>query len=367
MKSFRFRRISTFAILLVLSLLLASCRNFFGGVDETNIEKVAEYYYAPGEKEMPSGKKTYHLLSEKSRAQIGEEKWVKASASFPTVNAVKVLRKTAAGGTTYALVSITQVTRGEEMDSAGNKVNKEWKNIMTNSWVLENGKWRRLNFPKTAEEVDRAFKNGDYAAAKAKAEEWLTIDPFAINAYSNLIMAINRGGQTLPKEGARSVNDIVRAVLAVNPEDTTANFIAVSYTHDRTIAKSFLMRLRGTINYSVAASNLSLKYENPRERLAFLEEQDRTPNLIIEMAIALAELKRWEEFRKVATDETFIASTKKYLDLVDTALAAQTAAILGLDFVGAKDRENARIWLDYGVTKDPNNPQIRRLGRALER
>jgi len=64
-------------------------------------------------------------------------------------------------------------------------------------------------FPENCGGGDRAFKSGDYAAAKAKAEEWLTLDPFSIGAYKLLIFAIARGGQTLPKEGARSVNDIV--------------------------------------------------------------------------------------------------------------------------------------------------------------
>jgi len=70
----------------------------------------------------------------------------------------------------------------------------------------------------------------------------------------------------------------------------------------------------------------------------------------------LAELKRWDEFRKLTTDNTFIEATKKYLDSQDSSHAAGRAAKLGLCFVEAKDRENARLWLDYGVTKDPNNP-----------
>ena len=366
MKTFRFPRIPTFAILLALSLLLASCSGFFGGVDETDIEKVAEYFYAPGKK-MPGGKKTYHLLSEKSRAQVGEEKWVKDTESFAHENAVKVLRKEEVRGTTHALVSITRVTQGEGMDASGKKVRREWKNIRTNSWVLENGKWRFLYFPKTWEEVERAFKNGDYAVAKEKAEEWLTLDPFAIEAYNNLIFAIERGGQTLPKEDARSVNDIVRAVLAVNPEDTIANFIAVAYSEDRAIAKSFLTRLRGTTSYNDAAYNLANEYKDPRERLAFLEELDRHPIFDIQKAITLAELKRWDEFRKIATDNTFVEATKEDLNMQDAAFAANCAAELGLCFVDAKDRENARFWFDYGVTKDPNNRNIRQLGSALER
>lgn len=366
MKSFRVPRTPTFAILLALSLLLPSCTSFFGGVDETDIEKVAEYFYAPGKK-IPDGKKTYHLLSEKSRAQVGEEKWVRDTGSFTPDTAVKVLRKEEVMGTTHALVSITRVTQGEGMDSSGKKVRKEWKNIRTNSWVLENGKWRFLYFPKTWEEVERAFKNGDYAAAKEKAEEWLTLDPFAIEAYNHLIFAIERGGQTLPKEAARSVDGIVRAVLAVNPEDTIANFIAVAYTEDRAIAKSFLSRLRGTTSYNDAAYNLANEYKDPQERLAFLEELDRHPILDFQKAITLAELKRWEEFRKVATDNAFMEATKADLDEQDSAFAANYAAELGLCFVGAKDRENARVWFDYGVKKDPNNRNIRLLGSALER
>lgn len=366
MKPFRFPRIPTIAILLALALLLPSCSSFFGGVDETDIEKVAEYFYAPGKK-IPDGKKTYRLLSEKSRAQVGEEKWVKDTASFTPDNAVKVLRMEEVRGITHALVSITRVTQGEGMDSSGKKVQKEWKNIRTNSWVLENGKWRFLYFPKIWEEVERAFKNGDYAAAKEKAEEWLMLDPFAIEAYNNLIFAFERGGQTLPKVDANSVNDIVRAVLAVNHEDTIANFIAVTYTEDRAVAKSFLARLRGTTSYHDAAYNLANEYKDPRERLAFLEDQDRDPRLDLMKAITLAELKRWEEFRKVATDNTFVEATKEDLNNQDTAFAANSAAELGLSFAGAKDLENARVWFDFGVTKDPNNRNIRLLGNALER
>jgi hypothetical protein len=316
---------------------------------------------------MPSGKKTYHLLSEKSRAQVGEEAWVKDSEFLAPDNAVKVLRKEEVRGTTYALVSIIGMVHGNGMDSAGNIVTKEWKDIRTHSWILENGKWRLLSFPKTSEEVNRAFNNGDYAAAKAKAEEWLTLDPFSISAYGNLIFAIARGGRTLPKEGARSVHDIVRAVLAVNPEDTRANFIAVSYTEDRAIAKSLLARLKETTYNTTAAINVAQKYGDPRARLAFLKEQDRDAGLDFMKAITFAELKRWGEFREIALNKSFIESMKNFLDVQDTSQAAGTSAELGLCFIGADDRANARLWFEYGVSKDPNNPKIRRLGRALER
>ena len=361
-----FRRIPTSAVLLVLSFILASCGNFFGGVDETNIDKVAEYYFAPGKK-LPDGKKTYHLLSEKTRAQTGEDQWVKLAESFQPINAVKVLRKEEVGGATYALVANTLLIRGEGMDSTGKKVPKEWKYIRTSSWVLENGKWRRLNFPKTGEEVNRAFRNGDYAAAKAKAEEWLTLDPFSIDAYKSLIFAIARGERTLPKEGARSVDNIVRAVLAVNPEDTIGNLIAVTYTEDKSIAMSFLARLKGTTAYDAAAYNFAGKYDNPKERLAFLEGQEPAPNLNMQKAITFAELRRWKEFQKLAGDNTFIEDTKKFLNSMDTSFSAARAAELGMGFVGAKDRGNARLWLDYGVTKDPKDPHVRQLGRALGR
>lgn len=361
-----FRRIPTFAVLLVLSFILASCGNFFGGVDETNIDKVAEYYFAPGKK-MPDGKKTYHLLSEKTRAQIGEDQWVKLVETFQPINAVKVLRKEVVRGATYALVANTLLIRGEGMDSTGKKVPKEWKYIRTSSWILENGKWRRLNFPKTGEEVNRAFKNGDYAAVKAKSEEWLTLDPFSIEAYKCLIFAIARGGRTLPKEGAGSVDNIVRAVLAVNPEDTMGNFIAVTYTEEKSIAKSFLARLKGTTAYDDAAYNFAGKYNNPKERLAFLEDQEPAPNINMGKAITFAELRRWEEFRKLAGDNTFIQDTKKLLDSKDTSFSAARAAELGTGFLGAKDRGNAHFWFAYGLTKDPNDPQVRQLGRALGR
>jgi hypothetical protein len=40
---------------------------------------------------------------------------------------------------------------------------------------------------------------------------------------------------------------------------------------------------------------------------------------------------------------------------------------LGTGFLGAKDRGNAHLWFAYGLTRDPNDPQVRQLGRALGR
>ena len=344
---------------ILVSLLLATvvfpigCSRLQFGLDESNLEKVVEFYYSPGNPP-PDGKKTYRLLSSKSRTQITEEQWVQLASRFEKSESVKVLRKEDLKGITYGLDSL------EENHTTG-------KVVATTTWILEDNKWRRLFLPKTQEEVGRAFQNGDYPAAKAKAEEWLSLDPFSVDAYYKLALSIQRSGIRTFNSGDRSLSDIVRAVLAINENDSTVLSLAVWITEDVNIAKTFLKRLEGHKVYTVAAYNLASDISNPNERLLFLEGQKKEANILMLRLRTLAELKRWDDFRKLSNEKDIFTSIKYFLDKRDPSFAAGNAGLLGLGAHMAGDNQTAQRWLGYGVMRDPNSEAVRKLASALPR
>jgi hypothetical protein len=193
------------------------------------------------------------------------------------------------------------------------------------------------------------------------------LDPFSVDAYSGLALGISRSGGRAFKSGDRSLNDIVRAVLAINENDSQTLFLAVSYTEDINIARTFLRRLEGHARYATSAFNLAIKMSNPAERLSFLESQKNEPELLMLRLLALAELKRWDDFRKLSNEKDTFTSIKNHLAEQDPSFSALYAGHLGLAAHKSGDRETAQKWLDYGVTRDPNNGAIRNLASALSR
>jgi hypothetical protein len=340
-----------FFLLLVAVVFSAGCNLLPFGLDESDIEKVIGFYYSPG-KPPPDGKETYRLLSSQSRTQITEEQWVQRASGFKETESAKVLRKEGYKGNTYAVVSW----------EVGPDTNKA---VLTDTWILEDNKWRRLTLPRNQEEVEKAFNNGDYPTAKTKAEEWLSLDPFSIEAYRRLAFSIARSGIRELKGGDRSLNDIVSAVLAINENDSSALFLAVTYTKDTNIAKTFLKRLENHYSYNKVAYNFAIKISNPNERLAFVEGIKHEPASLMLRLLTLAELRRWEDFRKLCYEQDAFTSIKIVLDDSDPSFAAGHAGDLGLVAHKSGDRETAQKWLEYGVTRDPNNETIRKLAAVL--
>ncbi len=329
-----------------LSLLVACHPN------GSNLQNATEFYYAPGAKTQNNPKDTYKLLSSKSKTQLDIEQWISSNKKHVSPTRIEVLRQEERQGTIYALVQLTREEDG-------------YQDIYTHTWAREDGKWRRLVFKRTAEESKRALSNGDYTSAKAKAEEWLTLDPFCMEAYNNLCFATERSG--FGGNQSRTLNDIIRAVISINPKDSSANFLAVTWTADPRVAKNFLKHLENNRGYAHAAFNLALKFAHPSDRISFLDEQKDEPILRLIRIQTLAQLGRWEECRMLLATKENCKSFKSAIDGGDPSFGANHAAILGLVSLACEQTTEAQEWLDLGVSKDPNNPRITILANIVGR
>lgn len=348
-------KLTSATVIIIGALAMTGCNP-----DGTDLNKAVEFYYAPG-KRSPSGKDTYHLLSTKSRAQVTKEQWVarrnKDNSKGPKneepwqTRSVEILRQEERQGVTYALVSVT-------------RTNKTYQDNWTHTWAQEEGKWRILVFPKTAEEADRAFSNGDYPTARAKAEEWLGLDPFCVDAYSQLAASLARG-HVRASSDTRSLDDVVRAVLAINPKDSEANSLAVSWTKDPQIARTFLKRLEGTQQYKNAAFNLALAIDSLPERLNFLKEAGSSPSLSLVKLETLAGLGRWEECRVQLKQPNFEKEAREDLESQDPSYAAVHGSTIGVVSLAVGDTASAQRWLDLAVSRDPNNAKVKSLAGIL--
>jgi len=341
--------------LIVLFSFIAfnGCSKF--GVDETNLEQVANYYYQPGKEKELAPKKAYEFLSTKSKEITNYteyEKYCNEGKEYK-ISEIKVLSEKEANGKKYGIVSVYSK---KEKENA----------IFTNSWILEDGKWRRLSIKKLLEEAGNAFSSGDYAVALAKANECLAIDPFSVNAYQLLGFAMNKSNTDKFKREDRTMDDIVRSLLSINPEDSQVLFFAVTFSEDLSIAKNFLRKMQGHVGYSTAAFNAILKIESPREKLKFLDGIELTTDLAMLKMYAFAQLEKWNDFRSLSNNEGTFEKIKEKLEESDPSFSAGWAARLGFCFHVADDDYTARKYLEYGITRDPNNELIRKLAKTLD-
>ena len=356
------RKLLVFLIAVLLGApTLNGCDPGSLALDETNLEKVAIHYNRPGQKKSLSSGKVYGFFSDKTKAQITREEWVKLRGGNDNnyVTSVKVLGSKETSGTRYGIVSVTH--------QLPEKDGKAYKKIIATTWVLESGKWRRLWLPKTREALTKALQAGDNAAIRAKAGEWLSIDPFSVEAYVALGSAMDRADGHPFKRGDRSLNDIVQAMLAIDPEDTSVLYCAAIWSDSPSNAKPFLKRMEGTKTYTAAAFGVAGKIKDPKARLQFLEGLAIPAELALLKMEALATLGSLDEFRKVAAGEGEFDKLKNVLDGQDAGAAADWAGKLGTMFHKAKDDAGARKWLEYGMKRDPNRAEVKKLARLLNR
>jgi len=356
------RKYFVFMIAVLLgALTLNGCDLGSLALDETNLEKLAIYYYRPGQKKPLSSEKVYRYFSEKTKAQISRDEWVKMRSGIDNnyATTVTLLGDKEASGNKYAIVSVTH--------QLPEKDGKTYKRTIATTWILESGKWRRLWLPKTKEELTKALQADDKAAMQVKAEKWLSIDPFSVEAYAALGTAIDRAAGHPFKRGDRSLSDIVQAMLAIDPEDTSVLYCAAIWSDSPANAKHFLKKMEGTKSYSTAAFSIAVKINDPKTRLQFLEGMEIPGELVLLKMEALSKLGRLDEFRKIAADEGEFDKLKLVLDGQDAGAAAVWAGKLGTMFHKAKDDDTARKWLEYGNTRVPNRPTDKARARRLDR
>lgn len=343
----------------MLPLMACDIKGLF--LDEGNLEKVVAHYYRPGDIKYLDPAAMYKFLSAKSKEQVTRDQWTKRIKIFADNNSytsVKVLGSREEKGQKYAVLSVVIDVKGKEGDTK--------KSIQSNTWMLESGKWRRLIFPKIEEETNKAFSGGDFATAQEKAEEWLLLDPFSVAALTRLGQSIKISSPLIFKRGDRSIDDILRAMLSINPEDTIVLYSAATWTKDVSVAKSFLKKLEGTKQYDGAAMNIAINIRAPEERLRFLSilPEDGVGIKTIKL-LTLYDLRRWDAFSEAYGKEGTFEILKAYYDKDTTKIAANRAGEFGTACFLSGNKSEAQRWLEYGISKDPNEHQIQKLARLM--
>lgn len=347
--------------------------------DDSDLGKVAEFYYSPGRRPGPSPTELYPYLAAKSRSLISAEQWAKTITNMEPVDKVEVLRQEERQGATFGLVSVTYPT----------------KIVSTYTWLREDGKWRRLWSGKLGDQAIEAFRRGDFAASRAKTEEWLQLDPFSIRAYSNLRFCIERGAPSSVARDAAHVaanrtgselfrreiakmaeekaaqdraalDEIIKTVLAINPKDTDAVFLAVSGSGDPLVARTLLKRLAGAPGYETAAANVARKITDPQERLRFIDEAGSATTLKILKVFALGQLGKWDECRAVLKSEGFEAKAAEAIKGETPQYLEVHAGLLGLASLATGDTAASQRWLEMTVAHNPNNEMAKQLAGALK-
>jgi hypothetical protein len=233
----------------------------------------------------------------------------------------------------------------------------------THTWAIEEGRWRRIRLPKTGAETSRLFNAGDYAATVSAAEKWLTVDPYSVGAYSQLIAAIERSGQEAlePKR-----MDALRAMGSVNPRDSDAQFRAISAAKDGGVATVLFQRMaKDDCSFAGAAANVSLKL-SPREALAFLTKVGTaTPRLKLEAVRVLTSLGAKRALSDMLNSETLDALRRELDGSRDGAWAGDRAAVVGKALLLIGNKAAARDWAAYSVTRDANGSAVAGLLRRL--
>jgi Tfp pilus assembly protein PilF len=77
-------------------------------------------------------------------------------------------------------------------------------------------------------------------------------------------------------------------------------------------------------------------------------------------------VKRWDDFTALAAGDGAFGKIKGVLDGQDAGFAADKSAELGVAFLKSGDEGTARQWLEYGITRDPNDSGLNLLANSLE-
>jgi hypothetical protein len=327
------------------------------------LQKAVNDYYRPGSPKRPTYKTTYKYLSSASRKIMDLKEWAIYSKPYDEVpiKSVEIINENVDHGRIYATVSIEEVYH--DVDPKYNK------NVYTSAWIIENGKWYRHSFPKLYELCDHAYKSGNYSSAKERAEGILALNPFSIDAYKLLGFSLMRLAEHGNSDASSSLDEITRTMLSINSNDSNANFFAaVTSRGNIEVAKNFMKRLEGTTSYLDTVFNVVSSNDDASKVLVLLKGIEVTPGIAMLKLRAIAAMVRngseeykWVDFKTLALKEGSFNNITKHLKDNDASFSAHWAGTLGMLFVEANEIETAKAWLDYGLTRDPNNQAVQIL------
>jgi len=162
------------------------------------------------------------------------------------------------------------------------------------------------------------------------------------------------------------LDDIIRAVIAINPDDSNALFLAATRSENLSIAKAYLKKLEGTSFYADAAFSVAMKNKDTEERLQFLDGLEMTPALNMLKLIELAFAERYVEYRNLSNGDASFDKLKPVLDGTDASFAAGWSAKLAAAACQSGNKEASHKWVDYGITRDPNQKDLQELAKLFE-
>lgn len=327
----------------ILIVICASC-----GINDKDLLVAANAYWSE------RSKRTYKLLAEPSKEQWARSDFLRTPLATEQLEKVMVVGEKTEGSRKYANVSRVYLDR-----------ERDCRSRYTGTWIQENGRWRNLVFPETQDKASSQFKSGDYTGALETTEEWLKLDPFSISALKMYIFAQDRSGSQLTRT-SRSSSDILRSMIAINPEDSTALFTAASYSEALGVARGFFNKIPiDDCDRDGAAFNILNKITSPGERIRFLDQVDSdSPSLHMQRVKALNDADRGREAIAFLKEKGEMIATHLQ-DKKDPGWSANWASAMGVVAVQNGDDAEARRWLELAASQDPQNAGLARLDRRL--
>lgn len=335
----------SFLLSVALAIGSAAC-----GINDRDLPTAANAYYSKSS----SAGQAYKLLAKPARQQWSESDFSEFFRDRLHPEQVKVLGEETQGSNTYAKVVLVY------LDATSNCRTRE-----TRTWIQEDGRWRVLAFSNLAAKASKQYQSGDYAAALETTEEWLKLDPFSVDALSRYIFAQQRSGSVATR-GTRSDADVIRSMLAINPEDDTVLFNAASHSEAVGVAKGFLNKMSLDSCYREnAVFNILHKLSTPKDRLAFLDEVKLTS-----ASLSAARVEILNDLGRGAEAMTFLKEQGRAVNAHlrtsgDPAWSAGWAVRMGTVAVQNGDDAEARRWLETAAALDPQSDALTKLDRRL--
>lgn len=336
------------------------------GLDESSLHEVVACFYAEGEAFAPIGR--YALLARASRQEVTEAQWLEGLQRADRVTLdgtlsgaacqderVAVLGFVEHGGVRHGRVQRRQRCRRLTED-------KTCTFVRTDSWVMEDGRWRRLVLPATARAAGRLWDTGQYAAMRGAARAWLEREPTSVSAMRLLGWAMMRG---VGSPSTAEIEAHIEATLQLSEADSEALLVGPSIAPTVEARARLLDRFEPTdCLRRLGAFNTALHASTAPERLAILDRYAEPDDAVLLRFATLMELERTDAARKLLHSEAMMRALE-HLPEEDPPFAAAWGASIARGAAALGAVETARKWLQAAVEAAPGDPALRQLMDAL--